>query len=100
MLNFLNNDFFPDDILKPLCNYMRNPKASTFSDLELSFALSKYDKHYLKITELNEGDEFYLKNGKHFVKGKKLRKKYKCKEVNENRYYVISPLASVIRAKK
>ena len=44
MLNFLNPDCFPADILQHLSRHMLNPKASTFADLELVKVLKKYDK--------------------------------------------------------
>ena len=36
MLPFLNPEFFPEDILRPLSNHIINPRASTVRDLELS----------------------------------------------------------------
>ena len=43
LLNFLSPEFFPDDVLKVLSKHIINPKASTFSDLELVKVLRKYD---------------------------------------------------------
>ena len=39
MLPFLNPSIFPDHILTPLAHYLKNPKASTDSDVKLSLAL-------------------------------------------------------------
>ena len=78
MLPFLNPEFFPEDILRTLSNHMINPRASTVRDLELSRILKTYDKHKSTfISEINNGDEFYIDNGKRFVRMEKLRKNYK-----------------------
>lgn len=96
MLPFLNPEFFPEDILRPLSIHMINPRASTFRDLELSRILKKYDKHKSTfISEINDGDEFYIENGKRFVRVEKLRKNYQCKEISTGRLYRFSPLAEV-----
>ena len=96
ILPFLNPEFFPEDILRPLSNHIINPKASTVRDLELSMILKKYDKHKSTfISEINDGDEFSIDNGKRFVRIEKLRKNYKCKEISTGKLYRFSPLAEV-----
>ena len=35
LLNFLTPDYFPEDVLKVLSKHIINPKASTFSDINL-----------------------------------------------------------------
>ena len=96
MLPFLNPEFFPEDILRSLSNHMINPRASTVRDLELSRILKKYDKHKSTfISEINDGDEFYIDNGKRFVRIEKLRKNYQCKEISTGKIYRFSPLAEV-----
>ena len=77
LLNFLSPEFFPDDVLKVLSKHIINPNASTFSDLELVKVLRKYDNQsLLTISDIEEGGEFSLTNGKTFVKGKQLRKRF------------------------
>ena len=96
MLPFLNPEFFPEDILRPLSNHIINPRASIVRDLELSMILKKYDKHKSTfISEINDGDEFYIDNGKRFVRIEKLRKNYQCKEISTGKLYRFSPLAEV-----
>jgi len=75
LLNFLSPEFFPDDVLKVLSKHIINPKASTFSDLELVKVLRKYDNQsLLTISDIEEGGEFSLTNGKTFIKGKNSEK--------------------------
>lgn len=96
MLNFLTPDYFPKDILKALSNHIITPKASTFSDLELSKVLRNYDtRNTLNISDLSEGVIFKLSNGKVFEKGVKLRKRFKCIEIKTNKVYLFHPLAEV-----
>ena len=96
MLPFLNPEFFPEDILRSLSNHIINPRASTVRDLELSMILKRYDKYKSTfINEINDGDEFYIDNGKRFVRMEKLRKNYQCKEISTGKLYRFSPLAEV-----
>ena len=96
MLPFLNPEFFPEDVLRSLSSHMINPRASTVRDLELSRILKKYDKHKSTfISEINDGDEFFIDNGKRFVRIEKKKKNYKCKEISTGKLYRFSPLAEV-----
>jgi len=96
LLNFLSPEFFPDDVLKVLSKHIINPKASTFSDLELVKVLRKYDNQSsLTISDIEEGGEFSLTNGKTFIKGEKLRKRFKCVEQKTNKVYLFHSFAEV-----
>ena len=96
LLNFLSPEFFPDDVLKVLSKHIINPKASTFSDLELVKVLRKYDNQsLLTISDIEEGSKFSLTNGKTFLKGKQLRKRFRCLEQKTNRVYLFHPFAEV-----
>lgn len=96
MLNFINTDIFPEVILKPLSNYLKNPKASTSTDLELNLALKKYDYNKkLIIADILDGETFSIHNGKKFVKLRKIRKRYKCMEIKSTRIYLFNPLTTI-----
>jgi hypothetical protein len=96
LLNFLH--LFPEEINKVLSLHLLNPKASTLSDVRLSTVLRKYDKEKgITITDILEGDKFSTSNGKEFQKGKKLRKRFSCKEKDTDRVYLFHPLAEVSR---
>ena len=96
LLNFLH--LFPEDINKVLSLYLLNPKASTLTDVRLSKVLRTYDEQEgITITDILEGDKFIASNGKEFQKGKKLRKRFSCKEKDTNRVYLFHPLAEVSR---
>jgi hypothetical protein len=96
MLNFLNLEIFPDDVLRALSKHLINPKASTSTDLELHLVLKKYDYNKkLIIADILDGETFSIHNGKKFVKLHKIRKRYKCMEVESARIYLFNPLTTI-----
>ena len=98
MINFLTPDYFPDKILKVLSNHMINPYASTFSDLRLVAVLREYDIcQSFTISDLTIGEQFRIANGKVFLKGEKIRKRFRCVEIESNKIYFFHPFAEVIR---
>ena len=96
LLNFLSPIYFPESILRPLSLYIKKPKAATCSDINLSSALRDYDrKRKLVVSEIKEGDVFHIYNGRRFIKGPLLRKRFKCIERDSKRVYLFSPLTVV-----
>ncbi len=90
---------FPSDVYYAIKNYMHNPAARSSSDVDLMRVFRKYnpigDKALLPIEELEEGTHFIIKNGDRFVRGKKLRKRYKCQKVETGELYVFHPFVEV-----
>jgi hypothetical protein len=76
-----------------------NPKASSGSDVDLIKVLKKYDENssYSHLEELPPGSIFRLSNGREFIKGERMRKRYKCLEVKSKKEYLVSPVAEVIQ---
>ena len=96
MLNFLNSDIFPDDILRVLSKHLKKPKASTVNDYNLSKVLRTYDNNkQLILSEIPDGSIFSTLNGRQFVKLNKLRKSYKCKSTDSNKIYLFNPLTTI-----
>ena len=97
ILPVLNPDIFPKVLLPLLANYFKNPKASTDSDIELVKELKMYDpptdKNY--IHELDLGTRFGIYNGKIFKLENKLKKRYKCIELETGKYYLFNANAEV-----
>ena len=91
MLPFLKPDIFPLDLLPHLAKYLKNPKASTGSDVKLSRALKQYDVNSGKnfIFELKEGTAFKY-NNKIYVLGKKRRTRFECLAVQTQRIYLFN----------
>ena len=87
---------FPSDIQNELSVYLRNPKASSCSDENLTRILSRYDtKKLLLLEDIPFDVPFVLPGGKRMIKKEKLRKRFKCKELETNRIYLVSPVAEV-----
>ncbi|GAK90990.1 hypothetical protein JCM19297_2435 [Nonlabens ulvanivorans] len=97
MLPFLRPDIFPNDVLPLLARHFKNPTASSDTDANLSVALKNYDaatdKNY--IFELIQGAIFVTDNGRKFQKGKKLRKRYECLEIESGKVYLFQPNVQV-----
>jgi SprT protein len=95
MLNFLPKNIFPNDIITALSIHLVKPSASSCNDFDLSFALKKYYKiKKLNISDVKLGD-FFISSNRVFIKGHKLRKRFKCKEIKTNRIYLFNPLANI-----
>jgi len=98
MLPFLNNRIFPDEILSRLAIHIKNPPATTDSDINLVVALNKYDyfnDNKILLNDLLEGCLFEYGQGKVFLVKRKLRKRYICKELSSGKEYLFSPVAMV-----
>lgn len=98
MQPFFEKDIFPADVKYAIATYLDNPAASSCSDLSLYRALRKYDtskEQVITVEKLPVKAVFKLKDGRVFRKGEKLRKRFKCVEVNSKRIYLFSPVAEV-----
>ena len=92
LIPVINNEVFPDDILRPLAKYAVNPKASTDTDLDLSIALNKYNVNVSSyILDLRKGDKFKASNKKNYIVVGKRRKRYECLEIDSKKLYLFSP---------
>jgi len=97
MLPFLRPEVFPESVIRPLANYLKNPKASSDSDLSLTLALKSFDPPNQKkyIFEIPEGRKFETQRGRIFIMGPKRAKRFMCAEVNGGRVYLFQPHVSV-----
>ena len=48
----------------------------------------------LSVLHYKLGD-FFMSSNRIFIKGHKLRKRFKCKEIKTNRIYLFNPLANI-----
>jgi hypothetical protein len=97
MLPFLRPDVFPNTILPHLAKYIKNPKATTDSDVHLSLALKLLDppNNKIYIFDVKPGSIFIASNGKMYKKGKKRRTRYECISIDSGRIYAFNPNAEV-----
>lgn len=92
-------NIFPGEISECLKNYSVNPKASSCADTELIKVLKKYDSdsEFVHLEDIPENSVFSLKSGRSFIKGEKIRKRYKCIDTRNKKLYLVSPVAEVIQ---
>ena len=99
---FDNQGVFPPDIAGALRAYIRNPSASSCSDHDLLRALRRYDKPESGVRHLEDLPPQSLftlnasRSGQVFRKGKKIRTRFHCLEVNSQKEYFVSALAEVV----
>ncbi|TMM29443.1 sprT domain-containing protein [Polaribacter aestuariivivens] len=91
MLPFLNPEIYPKDILPFLANYLKNPKASTDTDVNLSLALrgniAESGKSF--IFDIPFGDLFIFKNTI-YKKGNKRRTRFECLNMTNKKVYLFN----------
>jgi SprT protein len=97
----LSKAIFPADVRNALHNYMQDPAASSCVDEHLSRTLKKYNTgpDITHLEELPKDSVFQLQSDARkllFKKGEKMRKNFRCYEVNSKREFWISPLAEVV----
>lgn len=97
LIPFLNPDIFPEPICGLLANHMKNPKASTDRDFKLIIALRQFDPSSSKtlIYQLKDGKYFALENDRVFIKLKKRRILFECREKSTGKIYLFSPQSEV-----
>jgi SprT protein len=99
---FLEKETFPAELALVIQNYLRNPSASSCTDLTLFRALSAYDDkpntnglQFIHLEKLAEGQYFQTRDGRKFQKQRRMRVRYRCEELKTNRTYLFSPIAEV-----
>ena len=97
MLPFLQPEIYPKRILPYLANYLKNPKASTDSDVKLSLALKENTAENGKnfVFELPLNSTFIFKD-KVYRKGNKRKTRIECLQLATKRMYLFSQNAEVI----
>ena len=96
MRPFMRLNIFPDDVRHAIIGYMRDPGASSCSDDNLMRVLKRYDKpsELVHLETLGMHAEF-LYNEKLFVKGPRIRTRFKCAEKRTGHIYFFAALAEV-----
>lgn len=95
MRPFLAPGIFPSDLLHALDHHLTDAPSSSCTDHGLMRVLRRYDPDPLPfLEELRESTVFRFQR-KLFVKGALMRKRYKCKCLNDRRLYFIDATAEV-----
>lgn len=98
MIPFFELEIFPMDVKKAIITYLQNPAASSCTDLHLFKTLKSYDVQDPSLTlveKIPNNHLFMMKNGRTFKKLEKIRKRYRCVEMNTGLIYLFSPIAEV-----
>lgn len=100
MLPFLRPEIYPATMLSHLANYLKNPKASTDSDVNLSLALREHQaetgKHF--IFEIPVGSLFSFKNTV-YKRGNKRRTRIECLNMHNKKVYLFNQNVEIERYK-
>jgi len=94
----IEKSIFPDDVYSAIKSYLSNPGASSCSDPNLIRVLKRYDdsnQHLVFVESLKHGSKFQIRDGRIFVKGEKLRSRFKCLEVETGKLYFVPGLMEV-----
>lgn len=98
LADFTGKGFFPHDIEAALFHTLKNPAASTCGDEKLLRVLKNYDaaRPGLSMVEkLPNGQHFKITGSRIFVKGEKVRTRFKCYEPATKKWYLFSGLYEV-----
>ena len=99
--NFLGKQLFPADVEQALLRSLHDLPASSCADEPLMRVLRNHDhpdERGTLVEEIQEGALFAIEGGRMFRKGKKLRKRYQCKELATGKLYLFSGLYEVYPA--
>lgn len=99
--DFITANIFPEDIGLKLKQSIHDLPASSCADDDLMRILRRYDQNQdnlVLVEQIPEGNCFTLEDGRIFRKGKKLRKRYQCFDVETKQEYLFSPVYEVKRA--
>lgn len=97
---FIEKKVFPDDVTLALQKYFIKTPSSSSYDRNLVKVLKNYDENQeedtnIYIEQIPLGCIFKIKDGRKFRKESKLRVRYKCLCLDNNKSYLFSPLAAV-----
>jgi len=93
---FLTAKIFPNDLHTAFSKYLKNPSASSCSDESMLEVLMKYNAKAIRTVEMVEFGELFGMPPRIFRKGTLMRKRYKCLDVVNNRWYMVHPQAEAL----
>lgn len=92
---FLNEYVFPAALLNALIHHMSDPDASSCYDHDLTRHLKKHDRNPSLLLEDLPSDTEFILNGTKYIKGVKMRTRYKCRQSGTLKYFMIGKTAEV-----
>lgn len=95
MRPFLSSEVFPADLLHALHHHLEDAPSSSCTDHSLMRVLRRYDREPRPFLEELREQTVFRFNQRLFVKGPRLRTRYRCRCLNDRRIYLIDPTAEV-----
>ena len=95
LVPFTERGILPDDIVQSFEYYFDRDVNRT--DLEINEVLRKYDlpKGLVQVCDLPENAMFKLADGRLFVRGERIRTRYRCNCLTNRKTYLVSKLMEV-----
>ncbi len=82
----------PDDIRALMMNMAKSPKSRQFSHVTAGQVLLRYSsdpRHEILLCDLPEGSFFKTPDGKTYIKGERIRTRYKCRKEGTQSWWLI-----------
>jgi SprT protein len=95
MRPFISREVFPADLLRALGHHLHDAPSSSCVDHCLMRTLRRYDRVPRPFLEELEENTVFGFNGKLFIKGRRMRTRFRCRCLNNRRIYLIDPTAEV-----
>lgn len=100
LVDFVQHKIFPLPIEQALQQSILNPSATANGESALLAVLRQYERKAdgsVLLQELPMNAFFKTRDGRIFQKNEKLRKRFRCKEVNTGLIYLFSPVYEVMQ---
>jgi hypothetical protein len=94
----IRGGFLSEEIASAIISfYFKRKRIGSGTSEQLCVLLGKAGEgsNTVRVNDLPEGAAFTLRSGRTFIKGKKLRKRYQCREIVSSSIYSVHPLAEV-----
>ncbi len=93
---FLHTDYFPVEVVAALKKHLASPTASSCTDDHLSRVLKKFDRNTgTVLLEQLPALSAFTHSGRKYIKLRKIRKRFLCREITSKREFLFSPVAEV-----
>ncbi|MBN1339122.1 MAG: hypothetical protein JXA03_07355 [Bacteroidales bacterium] len=97
LAEYMNYGIFPPDLHAALAKIAGNPGYSTATDDRINKMLASYNREkQITLEDIPLNSVFRIHNGMVFIKLEKLKKRYRCKRLDNRRIYSVSPAMEVI----
>jgi SprT protein len=95
--DFMRPTLFPADVHQTLLKSLHDLPASSCSDVHLTRVLKNYDikNKMVLVEDIGEGVQFRTSEGRVFKRGRKIRKRIECVELQSGKRFLFSPVYEV-----